>query len=104
MREIYSLFVSLSIAGLPDDLNAETEDSCCGDHLLTWTPYSIYSLTYTHNGETRTIVSSDDGPWCLSAGLPETRERLVAFAAFVYEYISGTEAYLDMPQIEWGYL
>ena len=103
MLEIYEAFLEYEISDLPEDINADAESSF-GDTVVQTTPYNAYSLTYTCNEETRTIVCNDGGPWDAELGAPDSRNRLVAFVAFVVEWIYSTNDYKEMPPAEGGYL
>ena len=103
MREIYEVFEEYKISGLPDDINAEVKHDT-GQNYTAWTPSARYSLTYTCDGKTRTIVCEDGGPWYADSGPPDSRNRLVAFVSFVSEYIYSTKDYQKMSPGEGGYL
>jgi len=103
MQEIYEAFAEYQIPGLPADINAFALSSM-GDRTTCRTPASTYTLTYTCNGATRTIVCDDGGPWDADAGPPDARDRLVALVESVAEYIYGTEEYQKMPPAEGGYI
>ncbi len=100
MREIYAEFLIYEIYALPDNINDATP--IYGSY-GTLTPAAVYTLRYTCDGETRTIVSDDGGPWDSDDGYPITHERLVTFVTFVKDYIYSTEEYQSMPEEEGGY-
>ena len=101
MDEIYKLFEELEIYDLPNDINAHAEETMKG-FLRTRTSSEKYILRYTLNGETKTIVCDDGGPWTVGR-LPDTRNRLVKFATFIFEYIYDTDVYKNMQPAEDGY-
>ncbi len=100
MKELYAEFLLYEVYTLPDDINAATP---LGNSQGFTTPASKYTLTYTCDGETRTIVSDDGGPWDSYNGPPETHERLVAFINSVENYLYSTAEYQAMPEEEGGY-
>ena len=103
MREIFEAFIEHRIYELPNDINAEVE-LVIGERYTSWEPSERYSLTYTFNNETRTIVCEDGGPWYADSGPPDSRDRLVAFVAFISEYILNTNEYRRMPHAVGGYM
>jgi len=102
MNEIYEAFVELKIFDLPDDINAQAQLTM-GESITEWEPHNNYILKYTFNGETRTIICNDGGPWCADSGPPDTRERLVQFVKIISDYIYSTEEYNKMSPFEGGY-
>ena len=102
MRDIFEAFKEHRIYELPDDINAYALSSM-GDSRMHRHPNPKYSLTYTFRDETRTIVCDDEGPWDTYAGPPSARDRLVAFVAFIAEYIYSTEDFKTMSPPEGGY-
>jgi|GEM_PF-1263002 len=103
MQKIYKIFVDNDITELPDDINADVEvtDDKAFD---SWTPANSYSLTYTCNNETRTIVCEDGGPWHSDTGPPACRNNLVLFVSWVNAYICSTKEYQRMPNADGGYV
>ena len=102
MQEIYEAFVEYNIFGLPADINAAANISD-PELAMAWTPCSEYSLTYTFNGEKRTVVCNDGGPWDAENGPSAERNRLVDFVRFIVEYIYSSNEYQNMPPTKGGY-
>ena len=99
MKKIFESFVSNNIAGLPDDINVEAQASM-GDTASSQTPAEFFTLTYTCNQETRTIVCNDGGPWDGRKGPTDSRNRLVTFVDYVREYVFSSDEYKEMsPQV-----
>jgi hypothetical protein len=61
MQEIYEKFKEYHIYDLPDDINAEVEVIIGETYAGGYCPGSKYSITYTYNNETRTILLDDGG-------------------------------------------
>ena len=102
MREIYAAFIENKVPELPDDINFEVKFGS-GDISMTSTPSSKYSVTYTCENETRTIVCDDGGPWNVKIGPPDTRNRLVVFVTLITDYIFSTDEYKNMSPAEGAY-
>ena len=102
MKEIYQVFLKNKIAELPDDINAYALETI-GDTASSHTPADYYSLTFTLNGITKTIVCNDGGPWDAKKGPPNERKQLVQFVEFIREYIFSTEEYQNMSPSVGGY-
>jgi hypothetical protein len=101
MRDIYKKFLEYRIYDLPDDINAEIE-MIEGKTYSCVTPYREYSLTYTSEGKTRTIVYNEGEPWPVEDS-PDTRDRLRNFVDIISDYIYSTEEYEKMSPAEGGY-
>jgi len=95
MQFMYEMFVTLNIPGCPDDINAFALSSM-GDSRMQKHPADKYTLTYTCNGETRTIICNDEGPWDSSKGPPAFRDNLANFVKHISEYIYRSEEYQNM--------
>jgi len=102
MQEFREAFVKYKIDKLPGDINAEIE-IIEGETYMETTPASSYTLTYTYNNETRTIVCHEGGPWLADSAPPDTCIRLVAFVDTISAYIFSTDAYKQMSPSEGGY-
>jgi len=102
MRSIFDMFVAQSISEIPDDINAQAL-ATMGDLRSHTHPADLYTLTYTYNGETRTVVCDDEGPWDANEGPPASRDRLAAFIGFVTEYVYGTDEYKNMSPVAGAY-
>jgi len=86
MQEIYNAFMKFHVSELPDDINEYAMESI-GENWDGFIPASNYTLTYTKNQETRTIVCYDGGPWDVHKGPPDAYKQLRQFVDFVCEYI-----------------
>jgi len=95
MQDIYNLFVKNKISRLPADINAFALEKM-GDTASSSSPADKYTLTYTCNGETRTIICNAGGPWDARKGPPDEYKRLVEFIDYIREYIYSTQEYTNM--------
>jgi len=102
IREIYEAFLESKIYELPDDINAEVEN-IEGKEYTSWEPFDSYTLTYTYDNVTRTIVCEDGGPWYADSGPTDSRNRLVKFVGIITDYIYSTEVFQNMSSSVGGY-
>jgi hypothetical protein len=102
MRLIFDIFVAQNISEMPDDINAQAL-ATMGDLRCHTHPADLYILTYTYNGDTRTVVCDDEGPWDANEGPPASRDRLAAFIGFITEYVRGSDEYKGMSPVVGGY-
>jgi hypothetical protein len=102
MRSIFVEFVEQNIFEMPDDINVHAL-ATMSDLRSHTHPANLYILTYTYNGETRTVICDDEGPWDANEGPPAYRYRLSTFIGFITEYVHGTNEYKDMLPVVGGY-
>jgi len=100
MEKIYTAFKEYRISELPEDINSNV---IIGSLSVIREPEYRYSLTYTCNNETKSVVCNDGGPWDAYKGAPDTRNRLVNFVNTVCDYIYNTDIYKNMPSANGGY-